>query len=489
MTETTRSAVAVTRALGLHHTLPTALADLIDNSVDAGAKHVLIRFVQTGTRINALRIVDDGAGMNAETLDSAMQYGRTRSYAASDQGHFGVGLKASSISQADTLTVYSKADGDNAQGRMIAVKTRNDEPELSHINEAMAHTEMASAAPRFPFATGTIVEWRGIRTFPTASAAAEQISWLETTIDDVRNHLGTVFHRLIDKGLRVTIDVYDNDAGRAGAPRTIPAIDPLGYPRTGHPDYPRLEPLTIDDISKTVALHVWPARSNLAGYKLFGAPGRERQGFYVYRNDRLLQPGGWNNVVRFRPEYGLARVVVELDDSLASHVTINPEKSGITIDATLSLALGRILLARYLEDAESVMKAARKFARRPISLVEPQTGLPEEVLDEFSDAFAFTEGQDPVSIRWRALARDQFFEVDLRERTLWINARFRRDLVEYRSADNTDAPIVRTLLYLLTEDMFDAMRHSSRQIAQMRAWQDVLVAAMTAHRGQQEWQP
>ena len=81
MTETTRSAVAVTRALGLHHTLPTALADLIDNSVDAGAKHVLIRFVQTGTRINALRIVDDGAGMNAETLDSAMQYGRTRSYA------------------------------------------------------------------------------------------------------------------------------------------------------------------------------------------------------------------------------------------------------------------------------------------------------------------------------------------------------------------------------------------------------------------------
>jgi hypothetical protein len=470
----------------LHHTLTTALADLVDNSVDACAKHVLVRFVQAGTQITAVRIVDDGVGMSAEDINAAMQYGRARSYSATDQGHFGVGLKASSLSQADTLTVYSRSAAHDAQGRTVAVRARDDEPELSYIEHDKARNEIDSAAPRFPFTTGTIVEWRRLRTFPTASDAAEQISWLETTIDDVRNHLGVVFHRLIDNGLRLTIDVYDAEAGRAGAPRSVPAIDPVGYPRTGHPDYPCAKPLTTGGISTTVALHVWPARSNLAAYKLFGAPGRERQGLYVYRNDRLLQPGGWNNVVRFRPEYGLARVVIELDDRLISHVTINPEKAGVTLDAALSLALGKTLAAGYLEDAESVMKAARKFARRPISVVEPESGLPEEVLDEFSDAFGFTAGSDPVSLRWRALAREQFFEVDLKERTLWINARFRRDLLGYRSADNTDAPVVRTLLYLLTEDMFDAVRHSSRQIAQMHAWQDVLVAAMAAHREQQE---
>lgn len=83
-------------AVGLHHTITTALADLVDNSLDAGAAHVLIRFVQDGTRIVSMMLIDDGLGMDAATIDAAMTYGRRRDYGAADLGHFGVGMKAAS---------------------------------------------------------------------------------------------------------------------------------------------------------------------------------------------------------------------------------------------------------------------------------------------------------------------------------------------------------------------------------------------------------
>ncbi len=118
----------------------------------------------------------------------------------------------------------------------------------------------------------------------------------------------------------------------------------------------------------------------------------------------------------------------------------------------------------------------------PISVVEPGIGLPDDVADEFADSFSFVDTADPVAIGWRVLAADRFFEVDLESRTLWLNARFRTQLGgRRRSAD--DVPVLRTLVYLLAQDMFDAVRHSARQVEQMDAWQRVLIAALAADEG------
>lgn len=477
-----REVGATERALGLHHTASTAVADLIDNSLDAGARRVLVRFLQSGQQVTGLRIIDDGRGMDAVTIDGAMRYGLHRTYGDRELGHFGVGLKAASLSQADTVTVSSRSVGAGPVARRLTVHDRHDPPRLTVVSESEAAQTLSAARPRFPFDTGTIVEWRGIRTFPGAAAADEQVAWLEATIEDLRAWLGLVFHRLIAGGLTLTIDVLDETVGRAGAPRSIRAIDPVGYRVSGSAKYPRRLSVLGSD---AVTAHVWPARSSAPEYKLGGMPGRESQGLFVYRNDRLLQAGGWLGIVAPRPEWAPARVTVELDAVLAEHVTINPEKSGVRLDATLATALRDALAGGTLDDAAATSVAARRMRRRPIAVVEPGIGLPDEVADEFADTFSFVETADPVEIDWRVLARDQFFEVDLESRTLWLNARFRERLGGRRRSTD-DAPVVRTLVYLLVQDMFNAARHSARQTAQMDAWQRVLIAALAADEGSRQ---
>ena len=63
---------AITSAIGRHHSIPTALADLVDNSISADATRVLIRFVLRGERAVGLLVVDDGNGMDSATIDDAM---------------------------------------------------------------------------------------------------------------------------------------------------------------------------------------------------------------------------------------------------------------------------------------------------------------------------------------------------------------------------------------------------------------------------------
>lgn len=104
-------------ALGRNHAFESALADIVDNSIDAGADNTLIRFVRRGERLISLLIVDDGRGMNERQLDVAMTVGGTRKYGPNDLGRFGLGLKAASFSQARGLTVVSRAARHQPCGR------------------------------------------------------------------------------------------------------------------------------------------------------------------------------------------------------------------------------------------------------------------------------------------------------------------------------------------------------------------------------------
>ncbi len=98
----------VLRAIGLNHAFESAVADLVDNSIDANARNVLIRFVLHGGLVDRLLVVDDGAGMDESQIDGAMQLGRAKSESLGALGHFGMGLKSASFSQASVLTVLSR---------------------------------------------------------------------------------------------------------------------------------------------------------------------------------------------------------------------------------------------------------------------------------------------------------------------------------------------------------------------------------------------
>lgn len=88
----------------------TAIADLIDNSIDADASNIRISIIPT---VNDFRIIiaDDGSGMTHDVLDQAMRLGsNTDRNTESDLGKFGMGLVTASISIGKRLTVISKTD-------------------------------------------------------------------------------------------------------------------------------------------------------------------------------------------------------------------------------------------------------------------------------------------------------------------------------------------------------------------------------------------
>ena len=91
-----------------HHSLRTAVADLVDNSIDAHADHVLISFEARKGMAVGLTVVDNGWGMNGDEADDAMRLGHHRKRKSSSHGHFGIGLKAAAFSHADILTVSTR---------------------------------------------------------------------------------------------------------------------------------------------------------------------------------------------------------------------------------------------------------------------------------------------------------------------------------------------------------------------------------------------
>src|SRR6188508_267509 len=86
------------RALG--YSFESALADIIDNSIAAGARGIAIEFRVDPTPY--LAVIDDGCGMTEAELEAAMRHGGigpgvTRAHG--DLGRFGLGLKTASLSQ------------------------------------------------------------------------------------------------------------------------------------------------------------------------------------------------------------------------------------------------------------------------------------------------------------------------------------------------------------------------------------------------------
>lgn len=90
----------------------TAVADLIDNSIEAGATRVDINAGFYGNDSFVL-ISDNGKGMSIEELKEAMRYGSERAYNEEDLGKFGLGLKTASMSQCQRLSVASRKKNSN----------------------------------------------------------------------------------------------------------------------------------------------------------------------------------------------------------------------------------------------------------------------------------------------------------------------------------------------------------------------------------------
>ncbi|GGK94399.1 hypothetical protein GCM10012284_30550 [Mangrovihabitans endophyticus] len=479
------------KSLGMHHTLESAVADLVDNSVDAGAARVVVRFEVEGGQPVALTVVDDGRGMDEHQADEAMRLGRQRDYASSDQGHFGIGLKAASFSHADTLAVYT-SPGDGAfHGRRLRKAEVQRDYSCDVLDPAVVEGELAGGLRRVDACRGTCVRWSDTR-FPRINDLDER-DWLAESRSRLRMHLGLLYHRMLADGrLRVEVEVYDRDVEEAGPPERVAPVDPLGFAATAVAGYPRELVATVAGAERPLRLecHVVPPKSSGPSFRLYGRDGREFQGFYIYRNDRLLQVGGWNDVITVDKTRALARVMIDDWAAVAPHIRMNPEKSGIVFSHELSLAVAGasavdedgVTFERYVKRAEEVLAESRKrrSTRRPV--IEPSRGLHKDVRRVISAEVPLRTDEDPIEIRWRRMPADRFLELDREERTVFLNQFYRPMLTGGRTG-LSDAPLVKTLVFLLTEEHFRGHHWGPRDKDLIEIWDAVLGAAVQAEYG------
>lgn len=351
-----RKLMASLRDIG--YDLPSAIADLVDNSIDAGAESVEVTFAEEGAA-SWVRVADDGMGMTAAELDEAMRYGSSRSYSANALGHFGLGLKTASLSQCRRLTVASR----KRLGGRIVVR-RWDLDLVAERDSWDLETPAKADLPRpllepLKNGTGTVVLWENldrILAFRNPDGAATRRA-LEAMASEVAAHLGMVFHRFIT-GEWAHGEAFVNIAVNH---EPVLAWDPFAREE---PATRVLPEQTIELVrengskaSLTVRPYVLPVQTRFStpeAHQVAAGPNRwnRQQGFYVYRRDRMIQSGGWNRIRTLDEHAKLARIAIDLPTGHEELFGINVSKMSVVIPEAARAPL-RTIASAVVQEAQS----------------------------------------------------------------------------------------------------------------------------------------
>src|ERR1035438_9358115 len=128
-------AVEALRSIG--YSFEQAVADIVDNSIDAQCTSALIRFIVGNRGELRLAIVDDGNGMDVATMVEAMRIGSDTNQTSKGLGKYGLGLKLATLSHAKNLTVVSRCRG-TCNGRRITVEGLKAGGYAEHMSEDSA---------------------------------------------------------------------------------------------------------------------------------------------------------------------------------------------------------------------------------------------------------------------------------------------------------------------------------------------------------------
>ncbi|MEA1960995.1 MAG: ATP-binding protein [Bacillota bacterium] len=298
-----------TRALG--YSLEAAIADLLDNSISAEATEIKIEFWPLDDPY--LIIVDNGKGMSPEEITNAMQYGSQSPLDErnpNDMGRFGLGLKTASLSQCRSLTVVSLKDGiySARQWDLDVIKEKKKWTLLALDDEQLV--DLPGIDQLKDYGKGTIVVWNKFDRMAAGAVSFDDA--FSSKIDDVRLHIALVFHRYLsgEPGIK-RVTMYINNA-------PIVSIDPFLVGKSEQ--IMDAEPIVVNGSRITAIPYILPHVSRLTKEELQSLGGedgmRKNQGFYVYRNRRLLVWGTWFRLLRQDELYKLARVRIDIPNSL-----------------------------------------------------------------------------------------------------------------------------------------------------------------------------
>lgn len=339
------------------YTLNTAVADLIDNSITAQAKNIDIVYTKEGGQ-PCLMIVDNGHGMSQDELLQALRFAHmspNEERGQGDLGRFGLGLKTATFSQAKKLIVITSKDGSIACAQwdlehvvkskkwllqVVDVKSLNVNPRI--LEKIKPH--------------GTIIVWQNIDKFGNDEDERHVNSYMTS----LRDHIALVFHKFLDKKNTSFLTINLNNV-------PILAFDPYlnSNPHTIH--HP-IEKLRVKDSTVTIQTHILPHHKWLKkeeeNFLKTKSDLLNNQGFYVYRNNRLMVWGDWFRLLKKSESTKLARIEINFDNKLDAEWNIDVKKSKVIppivvknrlmeIIETISTASKRVYKSRIVKSLGS----------------------------------------------------------------------------------------------------------------------------------------
>ena len=318
------------------YSLATAVADLIDNSLTAGANRIEI-FADADSETPAIGVLDDGSGMSESELLEAMRPGTRNPLEnrdISDLGRFGLGLKTASFSQCRRVTVVTRRNG-HISGAVWDVDTvASTDDWVVEIPDDLTSVPWFGRLEK----DGTLVIWQKLDRLVTSKTGDR--SDLIRQIDEAASHVELVFHRFLSqrRGHR-SVRMFLNG-------RSLEPLDPFHSRHPATQNGPeetflldggeiRIQPITLPHHSKVTKAE-WVRYALPEGYV-------RSQGFYLYRNRRLIVHGTWFGLARQSELTKLARVRIDIPNSLDARWKIDVRKASAQPPEPVRQRLRRIV--------------------------------------------------------------------------------------------------------------------------------------------------
>lgn len=318
----------------------TAVADIVDNSIAANAKKVQLFLAADFNGNIRLLIADDGEGMDRRGLINAMQYGSKVRASAASLGKYGLGLKTASTAFCKRLSVISRANG--AAPALMATWDLDHVAKVNKWSLLLSETcdeeavELLDAIA--PGKSGTVVLWENVDRLikdysnPAGSPAKKALQAREEAL---RHHLSMVYQRFLDpkddRAQNVVIELNG---------KIVPSWDPF---QRGLSELVAEEQMTtrLDDgreASFIVRAYILPRREEFPDDKLAQAAllSNNRQGIYIYRENRLIHDADWLGLYQKEPHLTLLRVEFSFDHRLDDAFHLDIKKSQILLNEDLA---------------------------------------------------------------------------------------------------------------------------------------------------------
>lgn len=332
----------------------TAIADIIDNAIAADATKVDISIDLNPKKELAVYIADNGTGMDEPGLQNAMRYGSKRRADPGSLGKFGLGLKTGSTAFCRCLSVISRGAGDDT-----VRKVQWDLDYIAHTNEWSLRTS-APSEDEVDFldataegGTGTLIVWEKIdRLLKKYNNKGSAQAALKRAVDGLIFHISMVYQRFLDhsdtraRNISITLNgvsITPWDPFCTDEEQTTKLVD----------EEIKVEMPNGTDSGFIIRAYLLPRGDDFSTAKAKKAArlSNDMQGFYVYREDRLIHSSDWLGMFSKEPHFTLLRVEFSFDHTLDEAFNVDIKKSRILLDEDIFT---------YVKD--QVMPAPRRAA-------------------------------------------------------------------------------------------------------------------------------